>query len=168
MGDPEGIGPEITRKALFACLSEFNICHPERSEGSQQEQPHFIVIGNKKILGRLPFSVSVVDIPYKTAGEGSLKFLDRAISLIKEGVADALVTAPLSKERVSQYAKNFVGHTEYLAQAFTVKNFDMMFVAGNSCLTIVTRHVPLKEVPKLITQKAVYDSIALMAITLKK
>ena len=42
-----------------------------------------------------------------------------------------------------------------------------MFIARQVRLTIVTRHVPLKDVPGLITQKAVFDSIALMATTLK-
>ena len=60
-----------------------------------------------------------------------------------------------------------MGHTEYLAEAFGVKNFDMMFIAPQVRLTIVTRHVPLKDVPKLITQKAVFNSIVLMARTLK-
>jgi 4-hydroxythreonine-4-phosphate dehydrogenase len=162
MGDPKGIGPEVVRKAL---------------RGLATKQSHFIVIGNKKLLRGLPASVEVVDVPYKTAGEGSLKFLDKAIALIKEGAADALVTAPLSKEAVSRYYKNFgpqtghsqlfAGHTEYLAQAFQVKNFDMMFIAPQVRLTIVTRHVPLKDVPKLITQKTVFNSIALMARTLK-
>lgn len=154
MGDPQGVGPEVICKAL--------------REKSLLAQGRFIVIGDKKALGRVHSSVGVVDVPYKTAGEGSLKFLDKAILLIKGGVADALVTAPLSKEAVSRYAKNFVGHTEYLAEAFDVANFDMMFVARQTRLTIVTRHVPLKEVPKLITQKAVFDSIALMAKTLKE
>ena len=79
-----------------------------------------------------------------------------------------MVTAPLSKEAVSRYHKDFVGHTEYLAEAFEVKNFDMMFIAPHVRLTIVTRHVPLKDVPGLITQKAVFDSIVLMARTLKE
>ena len=153
MGDPQGIGPEVIRKAL--------------STKSLLAQGHFIVIGNKKILGRVPAQVKVVDVPYKSAGEGSLKFLDRAIVLIKEGGAHALVTAPLSKQVVSRYHKNFTGHTEYLAEAFEIKNFDMMFIAPGMCLTIVTRHVPLKEVPRLITQKVVFDSIVLMARVLK-
>jgi len=157
MGDPQGIGPEVTRKALVDVIA--------RSEATKQSR--FIIVGDKKILGRIPSSVGVLDVPYKSVGEGSLKFLDKAILLIKGGVADALVTAPLSKEKVSRYHKNFVGHTEYLAEAFEVNNFDMMFVAHDMRLTIVTRHVPLKEVPKLITQKAVFDSIALMAQTLK-
>jgi len=175
MGDPGGIGPEVIRKALAAhhvipakARIHNKVCHPERSEGSQQEQPHFIVIGHHKDLGRLPASVEVVDIPYKSAGEGSLKFLDKAIDLIKGGAADALVTAPLSKQAVSRYHKNFVGHTEYLAEAFKIKNFDMMFIAPHVRLTIVTRHVPLKDVPGLITQKAVFNSIALMATVLKE
>jgi 4-phospho-D-threonate 3-dehydrogenase / 4-phospho-D-erythronate 3-dehydrogenase len=106
--------------------------------------------------------------PIKQRVKGRLNYLTRPIALIKEGAADALVTAPLSKEAVSRYARNFVGHTEYLAKGFGVKNFDMMFIAPGVRLTIVTRHVPLKDVPKLITQKAVFDSIALMARTLKE
>ena len=153
MGDPKGIGPEVVRKAL--------------TEKSLLAKSAFIVVGDKKILGRIHSSVRVVDVPYKSAGEGSLKFLDKAIDLIKGGVADALVTAPLCKHAVSRYHKNFKGHTEYLAEAFGVTHFDMMFIAGHVRLTIVTRHVPLKDVPRLITQKAVFDSIALMATTLK-
>jgi 4-hydroxythreonine-4-phosphate dehydrogenase len=153
MGDPKGIGPEVVRKALAG--------------KSLLAQGHFIVIGDKKIAGRIHSSVEVADVRYRSAGEGSLKFLDKAIALIKGGVADALVTAPLCKQAVSRYSPHFVGHTEYLAQAFGVKDFDMMFIAPHVRLTIVTRHVPLKDVPKLITQRAVFDSIALMARTLK-
>jgi len=153
MGDPEGIGPEVIRKAL--------------GTKSLLAQGRFIVVGDKKLLGRVHPLVGVVDLRYKTAGEGSLKFLDKAIDLIKKGAANALVTAPLSKEAVNRYHKNFTGHTDYLAKAFGIKNFDMMFIAPQVRLTIVSRHVPLKDVPKLITQKSVFNSIALMDRTLK-
>jgi len=178
MGDPKGIGPEVIRKALAELVkknnegtqrpcvtaSEAKVLMPDTRSCSQS---HFIIVGDKNLLGRIDPSVEVIDVPYKSAGEGSLKFLDKAIGLIKGGFAQALVTAPLSKEAVSHYAKNFVGHTEYLAQAFEVKKFDMMFIAPQMRLTIVTRHVPLRDVPKLITQKSVFDSIELMARTLK-
>ena len=103
----KGIGPEVVRKAL----------------AQKPSCKGFIVIGDKKILGRVPPSVTVIDVPYKSAGEGSLKFLDKAIDLIKGGVADALVTAPLSKEAVSHYHKGFPGHTEYLAESIWRKGF---------------------------------------------
>ena len=164
MGDPRGIGAEVICKALKRIARL-----PSSRQGARRatKRYHFIIIGNKKELSHLPPAVTIIDVPYKSAGEGSLKFLDKAIALIKGGVADALVTAPLAKEAVSRYCKNFVGHTEYLAQAFGIKNFDMMFVAPDLRLTVVTRHVPLKDVPKLITQKNVFDSIVLMADTLK-
>ncbi|MDE2027293.1 MAG: 4-hydroxythreonine-4-phosphate dehydrogenase PdxA [Candidatus Omnitrophica bacterium] len=153
MGDPRGIGAEIIRKAL--------------GQKRILAQGHFIVIGDKKKLGRLPSCVEIISLPYKSPGEGSVKFLDEAIALIKAGKAQALVTAPLSKEAVSRHVKDFVGHTEYLARAFGVKNFDMMFAAQGVFLTIVTRHVPLQDVPRLITGKKVFDSIVLMDRTLK-
>jgi 4-hydroxythreonine-4-phosphate dehydrogenase len=161
MGAPDGVGPEIIRKALTSCVKR-----PNAVDIAKKYHSRFIVIGNKKVLGRVGPSVTVVDVPYRSAGEGALKFLDKAIAMIKAGAADALVTAPLSKEAVSRFSRDFVGHTEYLAHAFKSKNFDMMFVAPGVRLTIVTRHVPLKDVPRLITRKAVFDSIALMAKTL--
>ncbi len=166
MGDPQGIGPEVIRKAL-AALKVLKPGTRRCPSKSLLARCRFIVIGDRKKLGRIHSSVEVVDLRYKSPGEGALKFLDKAISLIKGGMADALVTAPLSKEAVSRYHKNFVGHTEYLAEAFGVKNFDMMFIADHVRLTTVTRHVPLKDVPKLITPKAVFGSIVLMDRTLK-
>jgi len=163
MGDPDGIGPEVIRKALLALKPGT----PSWSKKSLLRGRRFIVIGNKKLLGRVSSLVCAVDVSYTSAGEGALKFLQKAVALIKEGVADALVTAPLSKEAVSLYSKGFVGHTEYLAKAFGVKHFDMMFIAPHVRLTTVTRHVPLKDVPRLITPQAVFDSIVLMAKTLK-
>ena len=109
MGDPKGIGPEVIRKAL--AKSPFLL------------RARFIVIGDKKILGRVHSSVEVVDVPYKSAGEGSLKFLDKAIDLIKEGVADALVTAPLSKEAVSRYHQGFYGAYGIFGRGFWSQEF---------------------------------------------
>lgn len=151
MGDPSGVGPEVVYKAL--------------KDPSVASLANFICIGDKKLLRGV--SCSIIDIPYKSSGEGSLRFLERAVDLVKGGVIDALVTAPLSKEKVSKYSVNFKGHTEYLADAFGVKQFDMMFIAPQARLSLVTRHVPVKDIPKMITKKAVLSSIELMNETLK-
>ncbi|MBF0489876.1 MAG: 4-hydroxythreonine-4-phosphate dehydrogenase PdxA [Candidatus Omnitrophica bacterium] len=152
MGDPRGIGPEVILKSL--------------QKKEILALGNFILIGDRKLLGKS--KCPVIDIPYQDAGEGSVKFLDKGIELIKGGVADALVTAPLSKEAVSRYRKNFTGHTEYLAESFQVKTFDMMFVSSDIRLSLVTRHMPLKDVPKMITKQAVFSSIELMNSTLKE
>jgi 4-hydroxythreonine-4-phosphate dehydrogenase len=153
MGDPRGIGPEVICKALQ---------NPKISSLA-----NYILIGNRRLLSPIAKKHAIIDLSYKSAAEGSLRFLDKGIELIKGGVADALVTAPLSKEAVSEHVKNFCGHTEYLAQSFGVKQFDMMFVSDSVRLSLVTRHVPLANVPKLITTKAVLSSIELMHQTLK-
>lgn len=151
LGDPQGVSAEVISKALRS--SQLKI------------KANIVLIGDRASFKGLKYPV--VDIPYKDAGEGSLKFLQRGIDLIKAEVIDALVTAPLSKERVSRFYKGFCGHTEYLAAAFNVKRFDMMFVAPNLRLSLVTRHVPLKDVPAMITKKAVLSSIELMHATLR-
>ena len=152
MGDPSGVGPEVIRKAL--------------KKGRFPSSTAFVIIGSQKLFKNIP--VPVIDITYRTPGEGALKSLERAVALVKGGGLDALVTAPLSKEAVSRFQKDFRGHTEYLARAFGVKRFDMMFVSPRVRISLVTRHVPLKNVPALITRKAVLDSIALMDETLKR
>ncbi len=152
MGDPSGIGPEVIRKAF--------------KKGRFPSCAAFVLIGSQKLFKGIP--VPVIDIAYRTPGQGALKSLERAVALVKGGVVDALVTAPLSKEAVSRYQKDFRGHTEYLARAFGVKRFDMMFVSPRVRISLVTRHVPLKNVPALITKKAVLDSIVLMDETLKR
>lgn len=152
MGDPLGIGPEVILKAL------------QNIEISRLGS--IIIIGDRKLLKKSKFPI--IDIPYRNSGEASLKFLNKGIDLIKGGIADALVTAPLSKQKVNRYQKNFLGHTEYLAESFGVKQFDMMFVSKDLRLSLVTRHVPLKDVSRLITKKAVFSSIELMHRTLKE
>lgn len=152
MGDPRGIGPEVILKALakkeIAALAQF------------------ILVGDRRLLKSAKFPI--IDVAYRDPGEGSLLFLDKGIELIKGGIVDGLVTAPLSKESVSRFKKGFLGHTEYLAESFDVKHFDMMFVSDDLRLSLVTRHVPLKEVSRLITKQSVLASIELMHQTLKE
>ncbi len=151
MGDPEGIGPEVIAKALI--------------QPNVRALAHYVIIGSRLVmlrwLKRIPANVSIVDVPYRSAGEGSLKFLDQGIELVKGGVLDALVTAPLSKERVAVYAKNFKGHTEYLQEKFNIPHVDMMFVANQMRMVIVTRHEAIKDLSRLITIKSVNECIAL-------
>jgi len=83
------------------------------------------------------------------------------------GLIDALVTAPVSKKGMRLLEPKFQGHTEYLARIARTKEFAMMFVKeaedGHKPLrvTLVTIHVPLKKVSRLVTQQAVLEKIRL-------
>ncbi len=90
------------------------------------------------------------------------------------GLIDALVTAPVNKETMRLLEPKFVGHTEYLARVSRTKEFAMMFLKekeGNSPalrVTLVTIHVPIKKVSRLITEDAVLEKIRLTDDFLKE
>jgi len=102
------------------------------------------------------------------AGKLALAALNHAISDLKANKLDALVTAPLNKNNINQKDIPFVGHTEYLTEAFGVKDSLMFMVSEDIRVGLVTGHVPLKEVPKKITSEALAKKLDLMITSLTK
>ena len=167
LGDPAGIGPEVTAKAI--------------KKSSIRGLGHFVIIGDYKIFRRynpntytncrffnLPSKVSLIPgKPTRHSAEASLLYLNQAIDLLKGGALDSLVTAPVCKETISSLGNNFIGHTEHLAHAFKVKDYDMMYVSKQLKVIILTRHIPLRDVCRQITQKKVLASVSLAYKALK-
>jgi 4-hydroxythreonine-4-phosphate dehydrogenase len=153
MGDPCGVGPEVTA----AALGKLRIC-----KGIE-----FIVIGNEDVFARywpkkipMPMVIHVAEKaktlhqsgrPTPDAGLDSLLYLEYAVKFLKEGAVDGLVTAPVSKEAVIPFHPGFKGHTTFLAEAFGAKNVEMLFIADDLRVVLVTRHVPIKELSARIT-----------------
>ncbi|MCR4336498.1 MAG: 4-hydroxythreonine-4-phosphate dehydrogenase PdxA [Candidatus Omnitrophica bacterium] len=127
LGDPAGIGPEIVAKAL--------------RESSLKKLADFVVIGDPLTSKRF-----VAGRPNRLTAAASLNYLQAAIQLLKEKKISALVTAPVCKEAISKLGVPFQGHTEFLAEAFKVKNYEMLFVGKDLRTIIVTRHIPLMKV----------------------
>ena len=166
MGDPSGIGPEVVLKALAS----------PRIKGLA----NFLVIGDrfifdkyKKDLG-LGLKAPLLDLSNvpkgsfsygKTSpsfGRASMQYIDKALEMLKNGEAQALVTAPVNKASVrSSGLVNFTGHTEYLAKKTGTKDFAMMFVGKNLKVALVTRHIALGKVPASLSVEAVYKTIML-------
>ena len=173
MGDPAGIGPEVTVKAL--------------SDPRISTSAHFLVIGDsfvidkvKKRLRTKP-EISLLDlanvgtanfafgIRKPAFGKASIEYIDKALSILKSGEADALVTAPVNKSSIrSAGFKGFEGHTEYFAQKTGSKEFAMMFVGKRLKITLVTRHIALRDVPPAITADLICRAIKLTHEHLKR
>ncbi|MDD3374954.1 MAG: 4-hydroxythreonine-4-phosphate dehydrogenase PdxA [Candidatus Omnitrophica bacterium] len=170
MGDPCGIGPEIIAKALvdpsirniggFQIIGDFEVFR--KYFKSPLKNCSFIDLKNFDV------SKNKFTGPNKKAGEASLAYLDTALSLLKIKKISALVTGPVCKEAIQMLDPNFKGHTEYLANFFKVKKFDMMFVTKNLKVIIATRHTPLNEVSSSITQENLYQTIHLTLNSLQK
>jgi 4-hydroxythreonine-4-phosphate dehydrogenase len=143
MGDPSGIGPEVTLKALAS---------PE-----VKGLANFLVIGETSG----PRGIK--------SARASLEYIDKALELAMAGEADAIVTAPVSKAAIKKAGfPDFQGHTEYFAKRTGTNKFVMMFVGEHLKVALVTRHVSLRRIPVILNSAMIYDTITLTNKYLKE
>jgi 4-hydroxythreonine-4-phosphate dehydrogenase len=95
---------------------------------------------------------------------GALAALDAGIDLARSGVADALVTAPLSKESIARHADSaFRGHTDYLASACGLERYGrdylMAFLAPDLQVALLTTHLPLVDALRGMTSAAIEEAL---------
>ncbi len=170
MGDPSGIGPVITLKAIDKLKGLFD----------------FVIIGDKGVLNRapnfkLPTSncklVDLKNINYKSFsfgkvkpeyGKASIQYLDKAVELIKAGEIDCIVTCPISKEAINLAGFRYSGHTEYFSDRTSTKNFVMMLLNPEIKISLVTRHIALKKVPAFITEENICSTVMLTFNSLRR
>jgi len=73
---------------------------------------------------------------------------------LKEGAIDVLVTAPINKSNIQSDSFNFPGHTDYLNQELEGDAL-MLMVQGNLRVGLLTDHVPVNKVAKMITPELI-------------
>lgn len=158
LGDPAGIGPEIVVEAAarpavrLACrLAVFG------DEG--------VLAAARAIRGIRDTSASAIERvepvtalrlgsslprPARRCGEAAFRYLEAAAAETADGRCDALATAPLNKFWLHQAGHNYDGHTEYLSEV-AGKSATMMLAGPRLRVVLVTTHVALAKVPKLLT-----------------
>ncbi len=171
-GDIHGIGPEILLKSLPA-LQDAGICCIASGSLSaltfyrdllglpiriEQLPSSEAVSGLRPEKGTLPV-LSVMEPASiepgtisKTAGLIAMEALEAAAILCRDGLCDAMVTAPIHKEAIARVGFSNTGHTDFLADFFGVPSPVMLFVDPVSSLRVAlaTIHIPLAEVPARI------------------
>ncbi|MBB6251285.1 4-hydroxythreonine-4-phosphate dehydrogenase PdxA [Nitrospirillum iridis] len=98
-------------------------------------------------------AVVVPGRPDPANGGAVIASIDRAVSLVRQGRAAAMVTNPIQKS--SLYAAGFrhPGHTEYLAHLAGLTDEPIMLLEGGGLrVALATIHVALKDVAGLLTQ----------------
>lgn len=104
----------------------------------------------------------------ETGGSYAIKSLTAAVAALKEKKIQGLVTAPIHKKNIQSPEFSFTGHTPYLQHAFGTNDVLMFMVAGNFRVGLVTEHVPIHEVAKLITRERILSKLQLMKESLIK
>jgi 4-hydroxythreonine-4-phosphate dehydrogenase len=187
MGDPAGIGPEIIVKALadpnIRRAAKFivfgmneQLCY---AADAAEIEPFWGRHQHEKISREYPYKVVVADYdeysvpswvkgPSIASGEASVRFCLDAIDTAREGLIDAVVTAPISKTSWKLADVEWPGHTEMLAARCKSKRKVMMFVAGPLKLALATIHEALFEVRHKFTIGCVFEPIDLLNDALKE
>jgi len=91
--------------------------------------------------------------------------IERSVALVRSGAASAVVTNPISKATLASAGFGFPGHTEFLAALAGREASDavMMLVGEGLKVVPVTIHVPLKDVPPLLTEDLILATIEITA-----
>ena len=163
LGDPAGIGPEITLKALARLR-----LRRARLIGSRPVIEHEA----QKLGFALPAGMTIDDTgpvgrfrPGRAdprCGAAALAALERGVDLLRQGGIRALVTAPVSKTALRLVGFRWPGQTEFLAERLSAKRTAMLAWTPRFKVIFVTIHRPLAEVSRFITAAAVAEKTALL------
>lgn len=146
LGDPAGIGPEVVAKAL--------------DSGKLPDGFEFDLLGDAH--------AGTPGRPDRRSAEAAHAALLESVARLKDGRADAVVTAPVSKEQLQSVGFTFPGQTEFFAHHLGVENFGMCLSGERLTVALATIHVPLALVPELLTIEGIVDTGKLLADFLRR
>lgn len=146
LGDPAGIGPEVIERAL--------------ASGKIPSAWEIEILGDR--------SAGTPGKPDSRSAAAALDALEQAVTALKEGRADAVVTGPVCKDGLQTIGFPFPGQTEYFAHAFGVEDFGMLLTGSKLTVGLATIHEPLSSVPELLTVESITRIGLLVAGFLKR
>lgn len=186
MGDPAGVGPEISLKAI---------------DTKKEYQQSVLIYGSYDVLqyyhnvlklttplvrianvqefqpGKINV-ISVVDLTIgkdieigqvsPVAGDAAYQYVARAIADALKGDIRVVTTAPLNKEALHKGGHNFDGHTEIFATLTGTKSYTMMLWSQRMSVVHVSTHCSLREACDRATKGRVLECIHLADDAMKK
>ena len=163
-GEPAGIGPEILLKLnreypIFRILAVADHLLLQQTADRlgfdsriTQWKPGEAISAGQLACFQMPLASPVVPgQPTTKNAPYVLDSLRQAVRLIEQGHAAAMVTGPVHKGIINEAGIPFTGHTEFLANLGNTAQVVMMLTAPGLRVSLVTTHLPLREVPAAIT-----------------
>lgn len=168
MGEPAGVGPELvarlwTERKELKLPSFIYVGSPEPIKATHPDLPVTVIDDPSSAATLFEKTLPCLEVscPHNIilgvgdAGNGLavVEAIDRATSLVQNGDASALVTAPINKELLYSAGFTAPGHTEYLARLAGLKdNASVMMLATDELRVVpVTVHIALKDVAQTLT-----------------
>jgi 4-phospho-D-threonate 3-dehydrogenase / 4-phospho-D-erythronate 3-dehydrogenase len=181
VGDPAGIGPEITAKAL-ALKEIYECCRPlvVAEAGVMSDAVVFSGLAQRvhpvSSAGEGIFQFGILDvldlknldvrcIRHKVVsadcGRASFEYVKKVIELALSGEIDATVTGPINKEAIHQAGFHYAGHTEIYADLTHTRDYAMMLVHDRFRVIHVSIHVSMREACDRVKRDRVHRVILL-------
>lgn len=192
-GDPAGIGPEILAHLALKSsdarsaprsyhpllVAEASALRPLRSALPRLawDRLRFFTSAPRReqLEGLPPETVVVLDPcnerravqpgePGPADAAGAMAALDLGVALVRDGVADALVTAPVAKAVIARHhLPGFVGHTDYLAAGCGLERYGrdylMVFLTPDLQVALLSTHIPLSRALRQVCRETVEEAL---------
>ncbi len=187
LGDYNGIGPEVVLKAL-SDNRILNLVTPV-VYGSGKVFSYYKKLFNLEDINYsqvrnkgqyMAKSINVINcwgdditqispgLASKEGGKAAFVALKQAASELKEGLLDALVTAPIDKHTIHSEEFPFTGHTGFLTSFFEVSDSLMFMISDKLRVGLVTEHIPIREVATALTKEKIEGKLKIMDASLRK
>ncbi len=191
IGDPAGIGPEIAA-ALLASGEYFGadialigsadaMTAAARKAGAAV--PH-VIAAAESVTGAALFDALAEDSPVivdtgggrdvpaggpsAVGGAVSGEAVETAARLAAEGFIEGIVTGPISKEALGLAGYSYIGHTDMLSALLDAPDCQMIMVSGAMRIVILTRDIPLADVPAAVTMKRLMTGVKVTDAALRE
>ena len=194
MGDPVGVGPEVTARAAIdprvleiaipivvgdaaVVARAANACGLNVTVRASHTIDEAASLATETTIAVLAPSdhgdgldASLIDLPTgrvsPRAGDASVRYVVHAVDEALAGRVAGIVTAPINKEAINAAGHRFAGHTELIAARTGTREAAMMLTTGTLRVIHATTHVAFSRVPSLITAARLDEVIALLHATL--
>jgi len=163
LGDPRGIGPEIVAKVLAdpPAPADYVVIGPgDLIAGLPGEH---LAVGTVRRLGGSAVgsgrrAVEPSSVAPEEAGRITGESVELAVALAMRGEVQAIVTAPAEKRALRLAGYRYPGHTEWLAHLAGDVPVAMMLASERLRVVLVTTHLPLRDVARVLTTDAVVSA----------
>ena len=172
-GDPAGIGPEISLRALSEnkSIQKYFVLAGDRDfyQDLIEKSDIDLKLTDKEsdedgiLLNHIPLQNEVI------LGQPDISNANYVIDVLSHGALGCLnneykglITGPVNKEIINQSGFEFSGHTEFLSDIANVKKVVMLLMNENLKIALLTTHIPLSEVPFKVTKKNLKETTSII------
>lgn len=179
MGDPSGVGPEITAKAwVDQKVQEAADCILIGDRGIMEKAIEITGVNLKiHVIKKLedgefyPGCMNLIDLKNvdmdqfafgqisAMCGQAAYDYIEKSISLAMEGQADGVATTPINKESLRAAKIPYIGHTEIFGALTKTEDPLTMFETNGMRIFFLTRHVSMAEMLGMIKKERIKDYV---------